>query len=841
MREKKKNSMLSMAIHKISDETSERNNSLLSVQALNEGVKRRLIELMRLMRTTSGCFLNLNVDDISTVQAIDAFEKNCVFLWAAYIGRLDILQKFYDEGIDVNFTHDYENFNALHLSALSGSIECTRWLLNQGCQIIYTASGLSPLHFAAFGNSVQICHYLIENGCKVDSTVLHAAVYSNSEDCVHFLLDKKIDVNEYDETGKTVLHVVADLGNIKILELLLTDNRINLSAKTVSQHYTALHFTAENGYVNCTQALLKSGAYVDELSKYKQTPLYLACKITNVDCVELLLTYEANVNIRDYENRTPLHAAVNKSPWSLHVVRMLVERSADVNIADVFGYTALHIAALNEFEQCVEYLIMAGANVAAKTKGNISALNIINRKTPVSVKMIPRRLDLLVSLKEQNLKFNYRDLIRNSDVGEIGYLYRLQKEGQQIVLEHPLCRAFLYLKWQTIRSYILLRVILSVIMSILLSLFVLLGITQGCYNEILQKIYNGSCNETLLGQKILENPILLKIIWRLINFFLFLNTIRIFFSLAAYKSVRHYFRKYWNVLELFLTIGIILLHTKDFEGKLFSLHIPVGAATVFGCWAYLMVTISQLPFFGTHIVMFNKVLKEFLKMILAFSCLLLGFTFTFCVLDSNYFENPVVAFIKVIGMMTGELNLESITNDDNISLVYITLITVLCLFMILVTIVLMNLLVGIAVNDVEGLRKTADLGELIQQTKLIYFIELSCFHGFFPKKIITILRKFLYTSPDSYKVVMYVRPLSPHENRLPKDIMEAATNVAMTRYKKNSKEPSIEKRIELLEEQVIKLQDLITILNENLKNIPKLSINTNDTLNNINEIIENTV
>ena len=140
---------------------------------------------------------------------------------------------------------------------------------------------------------------------------------------------------------------------------------------------------------------------------------------------------------QDNEKRTALHAAVSKSPWSLHIVRMLVEREANVNLADEFGYTCLHVAALNELDECVEYLIMQGANVAARTHGNVSALNIINRKTPVSVKTIPRRLDLAMSYKEQNLKLNFRDILRNSPVGEIGFLHALQKEGQSQVGREP--------------------------------------------------------------------------------------------------------------------------------------------------------------------------------------------------------------------------------------------------------------------------------------------------------------------------------------------------------------------------------------------------------------------
>lgn len=208
-------------------------------------------------------------------------------------------------------------------------------------------------------------------------------------------------------------------------------------------------------------------------------------------------------------------------------------------------------------------------------------------------------------------------------------------------------------------------------------------------------------------------------------------------------------------------------------------------------------------------------------MITAFFCLLVGFTFTFCVLKPNHFGNPLAGFVRVVGMMTGELNLgDIISQDPSMYVLEYTMLGVLWLFMILVTIVLMNLLVGIAVNDVEGLRKTADLCELIQQTKLIYFIELSCFKGYFPKRAMDLLRQFLYIWPDSYTVVLSVRPLNPHEKRIPKDIMDAAVEIAVrrtqARYKMNAKTLTVEKRLETVENKLKNLEEMVVTINKNL-------------------------
>lgn len=73
---------------------------------------------------------------------------------------------------------------------------------------------------------------------------------------------------------------------------------------------------------------------------------------------------------------------------------------ADVNAPDRYGYTPLHVAALNELSQCVETLLYHGADVSARTKGGTPALSIIARKTPASLAMLGQRLDAAISMHD---------------------------------------------------------------------------------------------------------------------------------------------------------------------------------------------------------------------------------------------------------------------------------------------------------------------------------------------------------------------------------------------------------------------------------------------------------
>jgi ankyrin repeat protein len=100
-----------------------------------------------------------------------------------------------------------------------------------------------------------------------------------------------------------------------------------------------LTIAAKLGYVEIANLLLKYGANINWVStETGSTALHLACANNHFDVVKLLMDMQANVNIKDDDERTPLHFA-----RTVDVADMLIKAGAEVNVCSEYGTPLHHI------------------------------------------------------------------------------------------------------------------------------------------------------------------------------------------------------------------------------------------------------------------------------------------------------------------------------------------------------------------------------------------------------------------------------------------------------------------------------------------------------------------
>lgn len=125
--------------------------------------------------------------------------------------------------------------------------------------------------------------------------------------------------------------------------------------------------------------------------------------------------------------------------------------------------------------------------------------------------------------------------------------------------------------------------------------------------------------------------------------------------------------------------------------------------------------ISKFPSLGIYWLMFIRVAEMFMRVFFIYLCLLVTFTMTFYLAladnkSDEIFGNIFLVFLKSLTMMVGELDLEEM--KKSLSRLPVTSHILMVLFILLISIIMANLLVALAVSDINGLRSIAHLMRL---------------------------------------------------------------------------------------------------------------------------------
>jgi len=249
----------------------------------------------------------------------------------------------------------------------SGDVATARALVAKGADVnAPEPDGTTALHWAVQRNDLDLVSRLLRAGAKVNvknsfgvSPMFEAALAANPA-LIDRLLAAGADVESPNTDGQTALMVVAKTGQVEAARVLLKKGaKVNAVEKWRGQ--TALMWAVAQGHTAMVKELVANGADVNVRSIVNDwdrqvtgepravyrpagglTPLLFAAREGCVDCVDLLVNAGADINYADPEAITPLLMAVMNMQFD--TAAALIRRGANPNKWDLWGRGPLYSA-----------------------------------------------------------------------------------------------------------------------------------------------------------------------------------------------------------------------------------------------------------------------------------------------------------------------------------------------------------------------------------------------------------------------------------------------------------------------------------------------------------------
>ncbi|CAG9813072.1 unnamed protein product [Phaedon cochleariae] len=744
----------------------------------------------------------ISKEDMNSILELN---KGTALLLSSWLGNLKVLYGCIEARASLN-TVDGNGRTAVHLAAYAGKTDCLRLLLERGAKVdSWDSSGqVTPLHCASGAGNLDCLRLLVKHGADVNAGLsgpsskspLYHAVQSSIVDCVRELLKENASPNTPQVFSESPLHVAAELGNSETMKLLL-DHGAAVDVQCGPDKMTPLHFAAEDGDLECVRLLINAGAQVSSRNQKRQTPLHLAALAQSTETIGFLLRKGADVNASDSDGRTPLHCSIVKASRSCECVRLLLCARPNVNQPDIFGYTPLHLAALNEYSHCVMLLINNGGDVTARTNGGISVLTFITRKTPDVITKYVMKFDNSVKLNDHELgdvdcelKLDFRVLVPSMGNKESELLLNFIEVGHKEVLKHPLIATFLFLKWRRIRKFFLFSLLYHTLFVCIFTFYII-------------GVYLRNCSEAEGSGKLCSVPEYVKTVGYVLLFLNILVLAKEFFQIAHNWWI--YVKEWENWLQLMIVLSVFCCvqptYHMNVQKDVFIWQHHVAAISIFLAWVELMMIVGRFPMFGLYIQMFTRVSINFGKFMLAYFCLFIAFSLSFGVIFGNYpaFNDLKWVLLKVIIMMSGELEYEDVffpeDKQHGIRYPYTAHLMYLC-FVLLVTVILTNLLVGLAVSDIQGLQQSAGLDRLVRQAELVAHLESMLFSRLLtcvPQKLMNYLHSHALLLRSQYHWALYIRPNDPREGRIPRPLIQHIYQLVVEKKERPKKRNKLSK------------------------------------------------
>ncbi|CAF1027311.1 unnamed protein product [Adineta ricciae] len=542
----------------------------------------------------------------------------------------------------------------------------------------------NAFHIAARNDHYDVIEFLCDYIQKSDRFMtMKSRSYSTAttidSDSVNIIASSPIlrsYLDAQDEDGKTPLHLAAEQGHISSIEVLLRYHADVLLANYLGQ--LPLHVAIQNGHSQCVELLIRTS--VKDMNEFRsvlsrrQSPLISACQNGFVDIAQLLLCQNLGVDFDPEKEETPLEIAIRyRQNDIIHVLLQHPQTESWL------------MSKLNSRQTPLREMIRYMPDCAYHT---FDRLILKTTEMDLFGKIFERTIYKYKHLDDYFLDndklytSSSRQLYRNHPL-----IIALDSEHHSL-LDHPLCVRLMERKWKLYRSLFYFPRILAFLLLSILTVYALI---------IPAPLKTTSTSSTLSSW--LSSIMLSSTVRWIIIVLSLINLLKIFSEIILYRGFRVPFAQLFGIVSFASSILAFIPH-RDASEQMKHLQWQLVSFAILFQWFNTAVILRSVPFFGHFLIMLESVLTKFTLLVLAMFPLLIAFTISFKMIFFNHsaFVTLAQTMHKSSSMIVGEFDYETLFFSKAAftaaSFIFIP-------FVVIMTIVFLNLLLGITVGDIQ--------------------------------------------------------------------------------------------------------------------------------------------
>lgn len=271
------------------------------------------------------------------------------------------------------------------------------------------------------------------NGVFAGHTALQAASQNGHIEVIKVLMKYDVNMDIEDKDGDRAVHHAAFGDEPAVIELLFSGG-CDLNARN-KRRQTPLHIGVNKGHVGVVKVLLDLSCHPSLQDSEGDTPLHDAISKKRDDMLGLLLEHGADITITNNNGFNALHhAALRGNPSAMRILLSKLPRPWIVDEKKDDGYTALHLAALNNHVEVAELLVHMGkANLDIQNVNQQTALHLAVERQHTQIVRLLVREGANLNLADKDGDTPLHEALRHHTLSQLRQLQDMQDVGKLLM------------------------------------------------------------------------------------------------------------------------------------------------------------------------------------------------------------------------------------------------------------------------------------------------------------------------------------------------------------------------------------------------------------------------